>query len=167
MTDLLAHVLVAYSLCRVLSWRYDWLTSEYVTLGMVGAFIPDILKIQLLVPDETVARLLGVPFNWDSLQTGGGVIVSVLVGVALLATGQRRRGGLLLGLGASSHLVLDEMLLTPSHRSGLQILWPLAQYRLPSPGLYLSTQPGPTLVAGGIAVLVYVLDRQRPWSADA
>ncbi len=37
MPDLLAHAFIAYSLCRVLSWRFDWLTTPYVTLGMVGA----------------------------------------------------------------------------------------------------------------------------------
>ncbi|WP_248897013.1 metal-dependent hydrolase [Haloplanus halobius] len=158
MPDLLAHVFIAYSLCRVLSWRVPWLTTPYVTVGMVGAFIPDLVKIKLLLPSETMERVLGVPFDWGSLATGGGTLLSVCVGLALLASSERRRGGLVLGLGAGSHLLADSLLLTPTGRS-VQLLWPLSQYRVPSPGLYLSTQSEPMLLAGGVAALVWVLDR--------
>lgn len=158
MPDLLAHVFIAYALCRVLSWQINWLTTEYVTLGMVGAFIPDIVKIKLVLPSPVVERLLDIPFHWGSLATGGGTAVSVLIGVVLLASEERRRGGALLALGAVSHLLADSLLLTPTGRS-VQLFWPLMQYRLPSPGLYLSTQPEPMLLAGLVAALVWGLDR--------
>jgi hypothetical protein len=158
MPDLLAHVFIAYSLCRVLSWRWEWLTTPYVTAGMVGAFIPDLVKIELIVPSETVAQTLGLPFEWGSLATGGGTLVSVCIGLVLLGTNERRRGGLMLGLGAGSHLLADSLLLTPTGRS-VQLLWPLTQYRVPTPGLYLSTQPEPMVLMGTVAALVWGISK--------
>ena len=158
MPDLLAHAFIAYALCRVLSWRVEWLTTNYVTLGMVGAFIPDIVKINLVLPSPVVERLLGVPFSWGSLATGGGTAISILIGIVLLSSQERRRGGALLAFGAASHLVADSLLLTPTGRS-VQLFWPLVQYRVPSPGLYLSTQPEPMILAGVVAALVWGLDR--------
>jgi hypothetical protein len=160
MPDLLAHVFIAYSICRVTSWRFEWLTTPYVTLGMVGAFIPDIVKIKLLLPSESIEGILGVPFDWESLATGGGALLSVCIGLVLLASSERRRGGLLLGIGAASHLLVDSLLLTPTGRS-VQLFWPFSQYKVPSPGLYLSTQPEPMFVTGGIALLVWGVHRYR------
>ena len=160
MPDLLAHVLIAYSVCRVLSWRYPWITTQYITLGMVGAFIPDLVKIKLLVPSWQVEQLLGIPFRWGSFATGGGVLLSTLIGIVLLAATERRKGGVLLTLGALTHLATDSLLLTPTGRS-TQLFWPLSQYTTPSPGLYLSTQPEATLVTGILAAGVYTIHRYR------
>jgi membrane-bound metal-dependent hydrolase YbcI (DUF457 family) len=159
MPDLLAHAFIAYSLCRVLSWRQAWLTTPYVTLGMIGALIPDLVKINLVVPSETVQRMVGVPFEWGSLATWGGTFLSVCVGIVLLSSLERRRGAML-GIGAGSHLLADSLLLTPTGHS-VQLFWPLSQYKLPSPGLYLSTQPEPMFVTGGIALLVWATHRFR------
>lgn len=161
MPDLLAHVFIAYSLCRVASWRVEWLTTPYVTLGMVGAFIPDIVKIDLVLSSETVEGVLGVPFDWGSLATGGGTLLSVCIGLVLLRSSDRRQDVLLLGVGAGSHLLADSLLLTPTGRS-VQLFWPLSQYQVPSPGLYLSTQPEPMLLTGTIALLVWGVHRYRP-----
>lgn len=158
MPDLLAHAFIAYSLGRVLSWRYGWLDNRYVTVVMVGAFIPDLVKIKLVVPSELVRRVLGVPFDWGSLSTGGGTALSVAIGLVLLAPAVRRRGVALLGLGAGSHLVADSLLLSPSGRTA-QLFWPLAQYRVPSPGLYLSTEPLPMVLAGMFAACVWAVHR--------
>ncbi|MFA1610803.1 metal-dependent hydrolase [Halobellus rubicundus] len=161
MPDLLAHTFIAYSVCRVLSWRFEWISSPYLTLGMVGAFIPDLVKVRLLLPGRTVEQLLGIPFAWGSLHTGGGLVVSILIGVVLLSASERRKGGVMLTVGAVSHSVADMMLLTPMGRSNQQLLWPLLQYKIPSPGLYLSTQPEPTLVTGVVAGIVWLIHRSQ------
>lgn len=158
MPDLLAHVFIAYSICRVASWRVEWLTTPYVTLGMVGAFIPDIVKIKLLLPSESIEAILDVPFDWGSLATGGGTLLSVCVGLVLLRSSERRRGGVLLAVGAGSHLLADSLLLTPTGRS-VQLIWPLSQYKIPTPGLYLSTQPEPMILTGAIAFFIWGLHR--------
>lgn len=160
MPDLLAHAFIAYTICRLLSFRVSWLTTPYVTVGMVGAFIPDLVKIKLLLPSGVVEQILGVPFDWGSLATGGGALLSVLVGVVLLRSAERRRGGAMLAIGAGSHLLADGMLLTPTGRT-VQLFWPVSQYKLPSPGLYLSTQPEPMLVTGALAAGVWLFWRSQ------
>lgn len=158
MPDLLAHALLAYGICRLLSWRWTWITAPYVTAGMVGAFIPDMTKVSLLVPNTAIERLFGIPFDWGSLHTGGGVLLSILIGVILLQSTERRRAGSLLAVGAGSHLLADSLLRTPTSHTQ-QLFWPLSQYKVPSPGLYLSTQPEPTIAAGLFAATVWLLYR--------
>ncbi|MFB6227591.1 MAG: metal-dependent hydrolase [Halobacteriales archaeon] len=159
MPDLLAHALIAYSVCTVLSWRYEWLTPAYVTAGMAGAFIPDMTKIRLVVPGEAIEAALGIPFSWSGIHTAGGAAVAVLVGTAIVAPRERRRIGTLLAVGAASHLIADAFLLTASGRS-YEVLWPLLRYNPPTPGLYLSTQSGPTIVAGAVAAAVWLTTRR-------
>lgn len=161
MPDLLAHALLAYAVARILSWRYDWLTAQYVTVCMVGAFIPDLAKVELVLPSDVVERLLDVPFSWFGLHTGGAVLVSVLVGVVVVVPRERKRAFTLLALGGGTHLLADGLLQTPSGRS-YAMFWPLTRYNPPTPGLYLSTEPGPTIVAAGVAVVVWLVTSRRP-----
>jgi len=159
MPDLLTHALLAYSLVRLLSWRYDWITTPYVTAGMAGAFIPDIVKIELVLPDDLVEHLLGIPFSWTPLQTLGGAVVCVLIGAVLVDEASRRKALLVLSLGAASHLLADAMLLKASGRS-FAVLWPLTRWHPPTPGLYLSTQPEPTILAVFVAAGVWMVSRR-------
>jgi len=160
MPDLLAHALLAYAVGTVLSWRLEWLDRRYVTVVMVGAFVPDLAKGSLLLEEATIEAATGLSFSWDLFDTGGGVALAVLVGVVLAATDERKRVAALLGVGAVSHLLTDALLVTPSGRTK-QLLWPLVQHRAPSPGLYLSTEPGPTVVFAAIAVVVWAANRRR------
>lgn len=159
MPDLLAHALIAYTLAVLLSWRYDWLTRPYVTVSMAGALIPDMAKIRLLLPSKQV-ELLGIPMDVQGLHTGGAALLSVLIGVSVVAPRHRKRVFALLSLGAASHLVADAFVLTVSGRS-YAIFFPLTPYRPPTPGLYASTQPEPTILAAVAALLVWLATRYR------
>lgn len=159
MPDLLAHVFVAYAAAMLLSWRWGW-DERYVTLGMVGALIPELVKIKLLIPPRLVEMALGVSFSWGSLATGGGILLSVAVGIALLHSEERARGTVMLGVGAVTHLAADSLNYTPTGYTQ-QLFWPLTQYRIPSPGLYTSTQPEPTVVSAVFAGVVWMLYRYR------
>ncbi|WP_372608184.1 metal-dependent hydrolase [Halorientalis litorea] len=160
MPDLLAHVLIAYTVCRTMSFHWEWITKQYITIGMMGAFIPDLMKVRLVLPSRIVEQIVGYPFGWGSLHTGGGVILSVLVGVILLSPEERYRSGLLLGVGSGTHLLTDSLLLTPTGHTQ-QLFWPFLQYRVPSPGLYLSTQVWPVVVTGCVAALVWAIQSTR------
>jgi hypothetical protein len=160
MPDLLAHALIAYSICTTLSWRYEWLTPAYVTAGMAGAFIPDMMKVVLVVPDAAVESVLGLPFSWSGIHTAGGAAIAVLIGAAVVVPRERRRVGLLLAVGAGSHLLADAFLLTPSGRS-YDVFWPLLRYNPPTPGLYLSTHPAPTVIAGAVAAGMWFATYRR------
>lgn len=160
MPDLLTHVLVAYVAATAASWRYGWLTPSYVTVAMMGAMIPDMTKIRLVLPGYRVESLLSVPFDWFALHTAGGSAVAVLVGTLLVPSRQRRRVFVLLALGAASHHLLDLLLINPSGYS-YAVLWPLTGYQPPTPGLYLSTDRWPTLASGILALLVRLIDARR------
>jgi hypothetical protein len=165
MPDLLTHALAAYIVGTALSWRYDWLTPPYVTGLMAGAFVPDLTKIQLLVHPSEIVALLNRPFSWRPLHYVGGVALSVLVGVLLVAPREQRRAALLLSLGAVSHLFLDGLLRSASGYS-YSVFWPLTLYRPPTPGLYLSTEPWPTVAAVVVAAAVWAVDRRRASESD-
>ena len=160
MPDLLTHALVMYSVATVASWRYEWITPSFVTIAMMGAMVPDMTKIRLVLPSPRVESLLGVPFDWFALHTLGGAAVSVLIGTVLVPRDHRTRVLGLLALGAASHLLLDALLVKPSGYS-YAVFWPLSQYRPPTPGIYLSTDRWPAVVASAVAGVVWLRTRRR------
>lgn len=160
MPELLTHALVGYVLAVALSYRYRWLTPPYVTVCMMGAFVPDLAKIRLLVPSWEVERWLGLPFDWVGLHTVGGTLVSVLIGVVLVRAVDRRRVFGLLAVGAGSHLFLDALLWFPSGRMK-PVLWPLITFRPRFSGLFVSTDRWPVLVALVAAALAWYLRYHR------
>ncbi|WP_276272964.1 metal-dependent hydrolase [Haloarcula litorea] len=161
MPDLLTHVLLAYALGTLLAARHDWVRPAYVTMAMVGALVPDLNHVSALVADATVSEILGVPFDWGGLQTGGGVTLVLLVGVTIAEPGERYRVGPLLALGAVSHLVADAFIRLPDGRSQ-SVVWPLARYQPPSPGLYLSTDLWPLVTTAALAAVAWYAVRHRP-----
>jgi hypothetical protein len=159
MPDLLSHTFIAFTIVTLLRVRYDWLTPQYVTVGMAGAFIPDIAKIDLVLDSTVVAAMLDTPFSWFGIHTLGGALVAVLVGVVAVSSDERTRVLGLLSVGAASHLLADALLLKASGRS-YAVLYPLTQYHPPTPGLYLSTDPWPSLLTGGVALGVWLAVRR-------
>ncbi|MCU4754281.1 metal-dependent hydrolase [Halobacteria archaeon AArc-curdl1] len=164
MADVLTHVLVGYIVGVSLSFRYDWIKTEQVTLVMLGALAPDFMKIGLFVPDGYVAHLLGVPFSWSPLHTLVGTVIVISLISLLLAPEYRKGAIILLAIGVATHLVLDIALLTPTGEA-YAVFWPLSSYRPPSGGLYLSTDRWPALVAATIAVALWAGRRYRSESA--
>ncbi len=161
MPDLLTHVLAAYVLATLLSFRYEWITPQYVTAAMVGAVVPDLAKISLLVPSYQVGSALGVPFDWFAIHTIGGSLVVIALCALLTGASHRRRVFLLLALGAASHHALDALLITSTGYS-YAIFWPVSTYHPPSPGLFLSTDRWPAAVSGAAAATVWYVRSQ--WS---
>lgn len=159
MPDLLSHACIAYSICTLLSWRYGWLGRGYVTVGMAGAFVPDMAKIGLVIPGPTVGAALDLPFSWFGIHTLGGTVVGVLVGVTVVASAERRRVLALLSVGAASHLLADALLVTTTGRS-YAVLWPLTRYHPPTPGLYLSTDLWPSVLTATIALGLWLARRR-------
>lgn len=154
MPDLLTHVLVCYVLATLLSFRYDWLTPAFVTVAMLGALVPDLTKIALLIPSAQVETFLGIPFAWRAIHMFGGTLVAITIGALLTSQKHRRRVFLLLALGAASHHILDAFLINPSGYS-YAIFWPFTTYNPPTPNLYLSSDRWPALVLGMLAVTVW------------
>lgn len=156
MPDLLTHALLAYTLAVGLSYRYEWLTPAFVTVCMMGAFIPDLTKNRILWPSWQIEQWLGIPFDWTALHTVGGTFVSVLIGVVVVPAAYRKRVFGLLAVGAGSHLVLDSLLAFPAGRMKF-VLWPLTTYRPVFEGLFVSSDRWPLVVAAVLAALAWYL----------
>jgi len=160
MADLLTHVLTAYVLAALLSLRDDRITPAMTTAAMVGGLVPDLNRIELLVPASAVESAVGVPFGWDAFGTVGGVVVVLGLGTLAVPPRLRRRTAALLALGATSHFCLDYLLFFPSGYSH-PYLWPLTAAGLPGPGLYLSSDRWPAIVAVVCAGLVWAANRRQ------
>lgn len=160
MAEWLSHVLLAYALATLLSWRHSWITPQYKTLAMIGSFVPDLNRFELLISEHTVEALLGIPFSWSPLHFLSGSFVAVAIGSLLVAPRYRARVLSLLLLGTATHHAVDLFLISLSGHS-YSILWPLTQYAPPTPSLYLSTDRWPALVVGAVATTVWVLDRRH------
>ncbi|QRV15778.1 metal-dependent hydrolase [Haloterrigena salifodinae] len=158
--DVLTHVLVGYILGTLLSFRYARLRSAHVTLVMAGALVPDLMKIQLLVPDGLVAHVLGVPFTWSPIHTLVGSALVVGLGALFVTPAQRPLAVALLAVGAGSHHALDLLLVTASG-DAYAVFWPLLEYRPPAGDLYLSSDRWPAVVAGVGALCIRIVARRR------
>lgn len=88
------------------------------------------------------------------------MLLGIIIGAMTVTNHIRRRVAAVLAVGAVSHLLTDGLLLTPTGRT-YPMFWPLTRFAPPSPGLYLSTDPEPTIVAGLFALGVWVATRLR------
>ncbi|MFP9191236.1 metal-dependent hydrolase [Natrialbaceae archaeon A-CW1-1] len=164
MAELLTHVLVAYVLATVLSWRLEWITPAFVTVAMIGAITPDLSRFDLLIPADVIEATLGIPFDWGAFHTLGGTVLVVGIGALLVPREYRTRVAALLLLGALSHHALDLLLINPSGYS-YSVFIPLSQYQPPTPNLYRSSDQWPALLSAALATVVWRVDlrsREHP-----
>ncbi|PSQ56915.1 MAG: hypothetical protein BRD23_09110 [Halobacteriales archaeon SW_9_67_25] len=89
MPDLLTHVLGVYVLLTPVTWRVKWIQPRHVALVMIGAVVPDVSKVHLLVDSSVVANTLGQPWSWTGIHRLGPA--GALAGVVWLA--DRRHTG--------------------------------------------------------------------------
>ena len=159
MADLLTHVLAAYALATIASWRYDRLTRPWIAVVMIGALLPDLNRIGLLVTDAAIEATLGVSFDIDGIHTLGGAVFLAGVGSVVVADRHRRVFALLLA-GALSHLLVDGFKAYADGEAGVW-LYPFTWYRHPTPNLYVSSDPTVLATALLMAVVVAGIDRVR------
>lgn len=159
MPELLTHALVGFVVATVLSWRDERVTPPFVTLAMLGALSPDLNRVELVLPDATVATLLGVPWSWTPLHRLGGTVLVVAVCAVLVEPRHRRLALALLAVGAGSHYALDVLLYKPSGLTS-PLLWPFTDHRFAVEGIYVSSDRWPAVVSGVVALGVWVQDRR-------
>ncbi|MGQ3414358.1 metal-dependent hydrolase [Natrinema sp. LN54] len=156
MADLLSHVLLAYAGCTVASW-YRPIPDRWIAVVMVGAILPDLNRITLLVANGTLEGILGTPFDFDALSTFGGGIVLAGIGAMVVADRHRRVFAALLA-GVLSHYVIDGVKAYADGAAGAW-LYPFTWARHPTPSLYVSSDPAVLTVAVSVAAIAFALDR--------
>ena len=156
MADLLTHVLVSYVLLTVASWRFDQLTRRWIVIGMAGAAIPDLVKIEILVDDRVIESLLGVPFSYAPISSLSGVLL-IAGAIAVFFGRERRQVYALLVFGGLTALVVDGLRVFADGRSGFW-LYPI-WWRPPAPSLYVSSDVRVLVVALLASAGVFLCDR--------
>jgi hypothetical protein len=167
MADLLTHVLVAYILLTVASWWVDWLGPRWVVIGMGGACIPDLQKVDILLDADAVSAALGIPFTYSVTSTLGGVLL--LSGAITLLFERRwwRRVYTLLLVGGLAHVALDGLRVWADGRASQWLFPVFPSYRPPTPSLYVTSDPLVPVVAIAVSLFVFAVDRRRDVHADA
>lgn len=159
MADLLSHVLIAFVLLTLVSWRVEWLTRRWVVVGMGGAFIPDLSKAEILVDPAIVEGLLGVPFTVEHLSSLGGVLLAAGVITLLFERDRWLRVYALLVVGGSAHLFVDGLRVWADGRASQWLFPVLPTWRPPTPDLYVTSDPTIPFVVISVSVAVFLVDR--------
>lgn len=117
MVDWLSHVLLAWIICQILSLKFKFFGSRNTAIVMIGALIPDIIKMGLLF------KWMGIDI-WDfivPLHTPAGAVISAAV-IALFFEEHMNAFKLLL-FGMATHFLFD---LPLAHVSGgMLMLFPV------------------------------------------
>lgn len=161
MADLLTHVFVAYALFTVAGWQVAWLDDRWIAVGVVGSILPDLNRVDLLIPHETVTAVTGSPFDWGGIHSLGGILLLAGIGALLF---ERERGYgrpfTLLLAGALSHVLVD---VPQRYADGETLtnlyLFPFSSWRGTTPGWYVTSDRWVVVVAFGIALVVFSVDR--------
>jgi hypothetical protein len=165
MADLLTHVLVAYALLTVVSWRLDWLTRPWIAVGMGGAIIPDLQRLDLLLDSQLIESATGLPFTYSHFGTIGGLALTAGVITVLFERRWWLRVYGLLVAGGITHLVLDGTRVWADGRAGQWLFPILPAWRPPSPNLYITADPLVPAVTLTVAAVVFLIDRRRTRTA--
>ena len=156
MAELLTHVLAAFVLATVASWRIASIDPPLIVACMIGAAIPDLNRVELLFPAETVTALTGLPWSWGVFHRAGGALLVAIIFALLVREDFRIPVFAMLMVGIASHLVIDYFLWQPTGRTTL-MLWPFLDLTLEYQGFYRSSDRWPaavTIVLAGVTLLV-------------
>ena len=161
MAEWLSHVFLGFAVFTVASWGVSWLTERWIAVGVVGSILPDLSRIELVVSEDWVTAVTGIPFDWSGIHTLGGVVLMAGIGALLFDTRKQQvRAYALLLTGALVHVLID---IPQRYADGETLtnlyLFPVSSWRGVTPGWYVSADRWVVVIAGVVAVVVFVVDR--------
>jgi len=151
MPDWVTHLAVAWTICRILRFRFNSFSPENTMIVMVGALIPDMVKVAVAL------RFLGMGI-WDYVEPihlpAGSL---TLAGMIALLFPERKNTFLFLSLGVATHYCLDLILINLN--GGMSLLFPFSwiSWQL---GFTTSADYRVTFIAVLIAGVVYMVGRK-------
>lgn len=159
MADLLTHVLVAYVVLTVASWRVD-VPRRWVVVAICGAAMPDLVKAKVVFFDLLGVRsVFGVELAFAGFNRLGGVLL--MAGAVAAFFGSRwRRAYAFVAFGGLSSLLVDGLRVYADGRADFY-LYPLTWWRPPTPSLYVTSDPRVLVTALTVSVAVFLADRYR------
>ena len=147
MPDWITHLLAAWMICTILSFKYRQINPAYTVVCMVGALIPDTYKIVIPLGlfGIKIENML-MPFH---LPIGSLIIASLFT---LFFKDHKKLVLSLLVLGVATHYALDLLLINLD--GGMELLFPFswnswALNVIPDDDFHI------TILAIGLALVVY------------
>ena len=156
MADLLTQILVLYVVLTVTSWQIDWVTKRWVVIGMAGSAIPDLAKIGLIVENELIESVVGIPFSYAPISTFGGVLVIAAAITVFFAHEQLKIYGSLV-FGGVVALITDGLRVFADGHAG-PWLYPFTWWRPPTPSLYVTSDVRILIIALLVSAIVFEID---------
>ena len=150
MPDWVVHVCVAWTLCRILRFKYPQFNSGNTALVMIGSVFPDALKVSILF------ELLGLDW-WNYIYVVHLPVGSfLLAGIAALFFKEKKSAFMFLSLGIITHYAMDLLLVQLGY--GMFLFYPFSWM-----GFTLNMVPNDdyyiTIVALLVALVVYLVSR--------
>lgn len=158
MAEALSHMLAAFVIFTLLSWRIEWLERKWVVVAMVGSILPDLNRFGLILDSDTIEAVLGIPFSWGAIHTLGGVLLLSAIGALIFAERRNQLIGFVMLLGGGvSHFLIDAVKAWGDGYNGVY-LYPFSWWRNPTPGWYVSADRWVVVITLILALMVFLID---------
>ena len=118
MPDWIVHVLVAWTICTILGFKYKQFNTPNTVIVMIGSLLPDIFKI--VIPLQYLGVYISNFINPIHLPIGSLIIASIIA----LFFKERKTVFLFLIFGFLTHYILDFLLINLN--GGMPLFFPLS-----------------------------------------
>ncbi len=152
MPDWVAHVLVAWTICTVLRFKYKQFDTPNTVIAMIGSLIPDLFKISILM------QYLGI-YTWDFISPVhlpvGSIIISAIIALFFK---DRKIIFYFLLLGVFTHYLMDALLVNLN--GGMSLFFPISWEKIEY-GIIPSDDYIITIIAIILAFIVYLISLRK------
>ena len=146
MPDWTTHVLVAWSLGTILGFRYKQFSQRNVAILMLGALIPDIYKITLVLGSFGInLQSFLMPIHLPI----GSLLIAAIISLFFI---EKRLIFIFLAIGVGTHYALDLLMFS----GGMEIFYPFSVLKFQI-GIISVTELRVTLLSIILAAIVFLV----------